>query len=256
MRLATLSGLGLWLGFTFLLSELRWFSRPTLVERLLPYSPGGMGRRSRRDILSVESFRDIVGPLARAVGAKLARLVGVNEELAVRLERVHSPLDVTGFRVRQLGWAIVGLVAATLLVIAARPNAAIALLFLAGAPVLAFLLLEQQLSSASATWKRHVSLELPVVTEQLAMLLAAGYSLGPALNRLAARGRGNCAHDLARVCGRIRQGLSEAEALREWATVADVEAVGRLVPILARRATSAGSSRTKRVPSVATFTER
>jgi tight adherence protein C len=233
MRLAVVSGLGLWLGLTLLLSELRWFSRPALVERLLPYSPGGMARRSRRDILSVESFRDIVGPVARAVGARLARLVGVNEELAVRLERIHSPLDVTGFRVRQMGWAVVGLVTATLLVTASRPNAAIALVFLAGAPVLAFLLLEQQLSSASSAWKRRLSLELPVVTEQLAMLLAAGYSLGAALNRLAARGHGNCAQDLARVCGRVRQGLSEAEALREWATVADVDALGRLVPILA-----------------------
>jgi Flp pilus assembly protein TadB len=192
-----------------------------------------MGRRSRPGVLSVESFRDVIGPAARAVGARLARLVGVNEELNVRLERIHSQLDVTGFRVRQLGWAVVGLAGATLLVTALRPSAAIALLFLVGTPLLAFLLLEQQLSSASGAWKRRVSLELPVVTEQLAMLLAAGYSLGAALNRIAARGRGNCAHDLARVCGRIRQGLSESEALREWATVADVEALDRLVPILA-----------------------
>jgi hypothetical protein len=35
------------------------------------------------------------------------------------------------------------------------------------------------------------------------------------------------------VCGRIRQGLSEVDALREWAAVADVEALDRLVPILA-----------------------
>jgi tight adherence protein C len=216
-----------------LFSELRWFSRTALVERLLPYGPGGMERRRRRDVFSGESFREIVGPLARAVGAKLARLVGVSEDLAVRLERIHSRLDPTAFRVRQLGWSVVGLGCAALLVAAVRPSAAIALFFLAGAPVLAFLLLEQQLSSASAAWKRRVSLELPVVAEQLAMLLGAGYSLGAALNRLAARGRGSCAQDLARVCGRIRQGLSEADALREWATVAGVEALGRLVPLLA-----------------------
>ncbi len=65
------------------------------------------------------------------------------------------------------------------------------------------------------------------------MLLSAGYSLGAALNRLAARGNGCAARDLARVCGRIRQGLSEIEALREWATVADVEALNRLLPVLA-----------------------
>src|SRR5437879_11349043 len=196
---------------------MRWFSRPSLVERLLPYSPGGMGRRPRAGVLSAESFRDIVAPVARSVGERLAHLFGVNEELAVRLARVHSSVDVTAFRTRQLAWAIVSLGGAALIALAARPTPAIALLLLVGAPMLAFLTIEQRLSSASVAWKQRVALELPVVTEQLAMLLAAGFSLGAALNRVAARGRGNCARDLARVCGRIRQGLSEVDALREWA---------------------------------------
>ncbi len=65
------------------------------------------------------------------------------------------------------------------------------------------------------------------------MLLGSGYSLGSALNRLARRGHGACATDLHRVCGRIRQGLSDVDALREWAALADVEALSRLVTILA-----------------------
>jgi Flp pilus assembly protein TadB len=65
------------------------------------------------------------------------------------------------------------------------------------------------------------------------MLLGAGYSLGGALNRLAARGSGACATDLARVCGRMRQGLADVDALREWADLADVEALTRLVGVLA-----------------------
>src|SRR5439155_1722739 len=169
-----LSGLLLWAGLALLLSETRWFSRPSRVERLLPYTPGGMARRPHAGVLSAESFRDIVAPVARPVGERLARLVGVNEELAVRLERVHSPFDVTAFRTRQLGWAVVSLCGAALLSLAARPPPAIALLLLVGAPVLAFLTLEQRLSSASEAWKRRLALELPVVTEQLAMLLAAG----------------------------------------------------------------------------------
>jgi Flp pilus assembly protein TadB len=91
---------------------------------------------------------------------------------------------------------------------------------------------EQQVASASDAWRRRLTLELPVVAEQLAMLLSAGYSLGAALNRIAARGGGNVSRDLARVCGRIRQGLTEVEALREWAEVADVEGLHRLLPIL------------------------
>ena len=95
--------------------------------------------------------------------------------------------------------------------------AVVALLFVLGAPLLAFLVLEQQVAGESARWQRRIFLELPVVTEQLGMLLSAGYSLGAALNRIAPRGRGACGRDLARVCGRIRQGLTEVDALREWA---------------------------------------
>jgi Flp pilus assembly protein TadB len=71
------------------------------------------------------------------------------------------------------------------------------------------------------------------VSEQLGMLLSAGYSLGSALNRIAARGRGACGRDLARVCGRIRQGLSEVDAVREWASIAGVDALERLAGVLA-----------------------
>ena len=71
------------------------------------------------------------------------------------------------------------------------------------------------------------------VAEQLALLLAAGWSLTSALNRLAARGSGATALDLRRVCRRVRQGVSEADALREWAQVAQVPALERLVSVLA-----------------------
>jgi Flp pilus assembly protein TadB len=104
---------------------------------------------------------------------------------------------------------------------------------LLGAPVLAFLVVEQRLATASKRWQRRLFLELPVVSEQLAMLLSAGFSLGSALNRLATRGRGACAQDLQRVTGRIRQGLSDTQALREWAAVARLPALDRLVPVLA-----------------------
>ncbi len=233
VRLAVLCGLVLWAGMTLLLSQLRWFSRPPLVERLRPYSPAGMGGAGRRaGVLSVESFRDVVRPLCRTLGERLARLFGVSEELGIRLERIHSTDDVTAFRVRQLGWSVTGFGLGALLAVALGPPAPIALLFILSGPLLGFLLPEQQVASASDAWRRRLTLELPVVAEQLAMLLSAGYSLGAALNRLAARGGGNVARDLARVCGRIRQGLTEVEALREWADVADVEALHRLLPIL------------------------
>jgi tight adherence protein C len=232
-RVLAASALVLAVGVTLVLSELRWFSRQPLAERLRPYGPAsGTGPGSTRGLLSVASFRDVVGPLARQLGERLAAAVGVTEDLSVRLERIGSPMEATEVRVRQLGWAASGFGLGALVATASRPPLAITLLLVVGLPALAFLVVEQRLATLSERWKRRVFLELPVLSEQLGMLLGAGYSLGGALNRLAARGSGACAKSLAGVCGRIRQGLSEVDALREWAVVADVDALSRLVSVL------------------------
>lgn len=224
----------LWVGGVLVLSEIRWFRRVPLSTRLRPYAPGGMRPdHTSNGLLSVDSFRDVLAPLTQRWGSRLALLFGINEELGVRLHRVHSPLDVPAFRVRQAGWAAAGLAAGALVTAGIRPPLALALLFVLGGPLLAFLVVEQQLVSASDRWKRRIFLELPVLSEQLGMLIGAGFSLGAALNRLAARGSGACATDLSGVCGRIRQGLSEVEALREWDAIADVDALSRLVAVLA-----------------------
>ncbi|CAN5583710.1 hypothetical protein BH20ACT2_BH20ACT2_24950 [soil metagenome] len=232
-RLLVVVGLLLWCGTTLVLSEVRWFSRRPLTERLQPYTPGGMTRAPRSGVLSVESFREVVGPLSRSIGERVSRLFGVSEELAVRLDRMHSPLDVTSFRVRQLGWSLGTFGLATLGSVALGVPTALALLVILGGPLLTFLVLEYQVVGASERWQRRIFLELPVVSEQLGMLLSSGYSLGAALNRTAARSRGACGTDLRRVTGRIRQGLSEVDALREWAALAQVDALERLVSVLA-----------------------
>ena len=64
------------------------------------------------------------------------------------------------------------------------------------------------------------------------MLLGAGYSLRAAVNRLASRGTGVCAEDLRIVQQRMGQGVSENAALREWAAIAQVPALDRLVAVL------------------------
>ena len=226
-----LAALLLWPGATLLLSQARWIQRPTLAQRLAPYGQSRTRRQS--PLVDLQSWREVVGPLCRVLGESAARVFGVTEEAGARLERLHRPLDATAFRVRQIGWATAALAGGVFVVAAMRPPAVVGALLVFGAPLLAFLLVEQQLAAASARWQRRVFLELPVVAEQLAMLLCAGYSLGAALNRLAERGVGVCAADLEIVCGRVRQGLSEVEALREWSDRARVAALDRLVPVLA-----------------------
>lgn len=231
-RALVLVGLATFAGTTLILSELRWFRRPGLADRLLPYSPGP-ARQTRLGVLSVASFREVVAPLSSAVGERVATLFGVSEELGVRLRRIHSPLDLTTFRVRQAGWSTVAFAVGLLGSAAVGTAAPVAILAVFGAPTLTFLLLEQQVAAASAAWQRRIFLELPVIAEQLGMLTSAGWSLGAALARIATRGTGACAADLDRVVQRVRQGLSEVDALREWAALADVDELDRLVSVLA-----------------------
>ena len=231
-RLTALSALAAVAGLTLLFSEISWFNRVSHVERLAPYQPGS--RRTRPGgILSVASFRDVIGPLSRAVGERSARMLGFDEDLQVRLVRVHSSLDVTGFRVRQLGLAASAMGVGTLTAVALAPRPALSAVLVLGSPVLAFLAVEQRLAAASKAWQRRIFLELSVVTEQLGMLISVGWSLGAAIGRIAERGSGACSQDLIRVQARMRQGLSETDALREWATLACVDELDALIAILA-----------------------
>jgi tight adherence protein C len=241
-HLLGLAGLTAFVGWALVLSGLPWFRRRPLADRVAAYVPGGVPPRPRSGLLSAVSWRELVEPLARAVGERLSRAFGVTEPLAVRLERIHATCGPTEFRVRQLGWVGVGFAAGSLLAVVVQAPGAVTVLLVVGAPLLAFLVVEQQLASASDRWKRHLLLELPVVAEQLGMLLGAGYSLSSALDRLARRGKGACGRDLGRVVERMRLGLSDVAALREWASVADVLAVHRLVGVLAlnRRAGDLG----------------
>ena len=81
-------------------------------------------------------------------------------------------------------------------------------------------------------WQDRLFYELPVVAEQLAMLISAGFSLSASLDRIASRGGGACAADLERVGLRVRQGLGEDRALSEWGTIAKLDAVDRLINVL------------------------
>jgi pilus assembly protein TadC len=242
MRVAIGAGLLVWVGATLLLSQWGRLARPGLVERLRPFSPGGGGTPRAGGLFSVESLRDVVGPLARECGDRVAALFGVTEPLALRLRRVHWRLGVTEFRLRQLAVAGIALLAGAVVASVGLPGP-VAILVVAGAPLLAFLVTEQRLARASERWQRDLGLELPVVSEQLATLLNAGYSLGAALARVSQRGRGCAARDLAIVVNRIRQGLSETDALREWADLARVDAVDRLVGVLALHSESADLGR-------------
>ena len=229
--LVALSAVLLWTGMTLCLSRTRWFRSEPLLDRLRPFHPGihDGGRRS----ISANSFREVIGPMAQRYGSGLARLVGMREDAATKLVRVDAHLDATAFRVRQLGWSLCAFVAAGVINVGLGLPPVVGLIMLLGLPVLAALILEQQLALASQRYQRNVFLELPVFAEQLAMLLGAGYSMGAALGRLADRGAGVVSRDLQNVLNRVHQGLAVNDALSEWSEVADVDELQRLIHVLA-----------------------
>jgi pilus assembly protein TadC len=232
-RACIAASLLVWLGATLILSSRPKFSRPNLVERLRPYVPGQASGRRSRGFLSAESFKELLEPSIRLAGDRIAGGFGVTEPLSLRLRRVHSPLDAGAFRLRQMTATAVTLITAAVIATAGGAPLPFAVLLAAGLPLLVFLAMEQVLARQSERWQRSLAAELPVVAEQIAMLLNAGFSLGSALARVATNGKGCTAADLRDVVNRIRQGVSESAALREWAEVARVDGVHRLVGVLA-----------------------
>jgi tight adherence protein C len=228
---ATLIG---WVGVTLVLSRSRWFARRDLTTRLRPYVTRSVSvERPDRSAWSVETVRAIVAPIVEAVVGSIANAAGVRDSVAVRMRRAHLSGDPSDFRLKQLAWAAGALAASAAIVGVARPASAPAVMALIGAPLLAVLVVEQSLVSASTTWKRRLVAELPVVCEQIGMLLSSGYSLSATLARLASRSDGAIARDLRRVLARMRTGIDEATALREWSDLAQVDGVRRLVAVLA-----------------------
>ena len=228
-RLLVLSGLALWLGSSLLLVHLPAFSRVRLVDRLRPYTTGPPVP-PRADGGGV---RRVLLPLALEVGARLARVLGVADEVEARLFRIHSSQSVAAFRMRQLAWALAAMVTGAAVCSGAGLPAAAVLLVLPAGAIGAYSATEMQLNRECRRFEERRTLEMPVVAEQLAMLVSAGYSLGSALGRVASRGSGSCARDIARVHRRIQHGVTERTALFEWAHQARSPGVDRLVAVLA-----------------------
>jgi tight adherence protein C len=215
-------------GLTMVLGELRWFRRRPLVLRLRPYSPSGAAAPGS----TPSSPAAVLLPLVDQALDRVTAALGIRDDLETRLARADLDVDAAGFRIREVVHALVGLAVGAAVALAFRPEALVSAVGVVGTPLLCVLVDEQRLSSRIAQRSHLLQLELPVVAEQLGVLIDAGASLPAAMARVADRGRGAAASDLRRVVLRVRRGASEAEALAEWAERTDVDAVRRLVAVL------------------------
>jgi tight adherence protein C len=233
-RVIVVAGLLVWAGASAMLSAWSRLARPSLADRLRPYHAGAGSSpdRTPQAALVLGPTDSLAGQWAKAAGDRAALLLGVTEGAERRLRRIHSATPAAAYRVRQMMATAAASVALALVSALTGASPALALFLVAGSGLLVFLLIEQHLTARSDRWKRTTEAEIPVVAEQLAMLLNSGSSLGSALQRLATRGKGCVVRDLEVVVNRLQQGLSEGEALTEWSDGVGVEAVSRLVSVL------------------------
>lgn len=227
---------------SLLLADAPWFRTRSLRRRLGPYVTTRAAAR-KPAIPPDTSLRQLLVPFSKALAETLAGWMGATEDAEVRLRRIHSALPVGLFRLRQLAYSMLALFGAVALSASGAVPAAVGLAAVIAFPLVTFLGIEQRLARASEAWQRDLFSELPVVSEQLAMLLAAGYSTGAAIGRLATRSRGATGADLGRVQRRVHQGASLDQALSEWADLAHVEALNRLVAVLMLHSEAAELSR-------------
>ncbi len=227
-RVVLLEAACLGLGTAMVIGSTRLGRQARLADRLLAYLPARRGPALSREAGFGELWR---WAAARAAN-RLAVAIGFDEELPHRLARLHIQADPTAFRIRELVWSAGALGACSVLSSLPRMSPLLAAVLAMAGGITAFIAQEQRLTKKIKDRQDRVFYELPVVEEHLAMLLGAGFSLGAAIARIAARTRGAISEDLAMVRARILHGISESKALEEWAELAGVEGVVRLVAIL------------------------
>lgn len=214
-------------GLSVVLDRLRWARRRPLAARLAPYGSGPAAA-----VATESSPAAVLMPLIDQTLDRVTRIMGIHDDLATRLARADMEVEPAAFRVRQVLHAVVASAGGAGVALLLRPGSLVSVLAVAGLPLLWVLLDEQQVSNRIRHRSHVLRLELPVVAEQLGILIDAGASMPSALARVAQRGRGAASRDLQRVVLQIRSGSGESRALTEWADRTGVAAVHRLVSVL------------------------
>ena len=169
---------------------------------------------------------------AASLAQRVAALANADAELAARLSHAgisRSPID---FRARQVGGAVAGLAASGVALSAAGMKPVLALAGALAVAAAVYGACEHWLERSTASRRAQIVDELPIVAEQIGMLLASGMSLTSALDVAARRGHGICAEGLERAGARVAGGTTVEVALAEWADDAGSAEIRRFVGVL------------------------
>ena len=234
MLLGLVGALGLLLAITYAppLRSVR------LVDRLAPYvhdtpAPSRLlGTATEPGLLT--AVRRVFGP-AVGDGARLVdRMLGGRSAVRRRLDALATDVTVEDFRVEQVVWGGVGLVAAALVASVGSLAAGGVNLLSAGLLCVAGLLAgvlgrDWWLTQQVQRREELLLAEFPVVAELLALAVTAGESPAAAIARVTRLSGGELARELGEALGRARAGVPLVDALQEVADRTSLDALARFV---------------------------
>lgn len=216
------------LGLAVAVSGLPILRKVRLVDRVDPYLGGLHGRPS-----SLSRTR----PPARPLVQRVVRIFPPRDDLARRLTAAGEDRSPEEFSIEQTVWALGGLCASILLVVAATGAGAT----LDPLAVPAFALLASATAWAARDWllsrriegrRGLLAEELPPAIDLLVLALMAGESVPAAFARISGSLRGPLAREIDSVLADVRAGAPVVEALEEFARRVDDPAIARFVDAL------------------------
>ncbi|MCR2811510.1 type II secretion system F family protein [Microbacterium sp. zg.Y1084] len=229
IALAVILGGALALGIVLVVQRMPRWGALRLADRIAPYL---------RDTADPLGLTPLSGPgvdldLAawwRGWRDRLATALGGSAVIERRLRQAGWAGDPVQFRGRQLIWALAGLIAGALTVVAL----AVAGRFWVGsvvlppiAAVMAAALYDMRLTRAAGARVARAQEELPTVLEFLSLCLSAGESVLDALRRVGDVGSGELPGELRRVVLAVRTGSTLPDALLALARDLDIPALTR-----------------------------
>jgi len=236
--LGMLIGLAASLGVILAVSYAPPFRSVRLVDRLAPYvhdtpAPSRLlGTATQPGLLT--AIRRVFGPVV-ADGARLVdRMVGGRAAVRRRLDALGGDLTVEDFRVEQVVWGGLGLLAAAVVATVGSVAAGGVNVLSAGLLCVAGLLggvlgrdwwLTQQVQQR----EELLLAEFPVVAELLALAVTAGESPTAAIARVTRLSGGELAQELGAALGRARAGVPLVDALQQVADRTSLDALARFV---------------------------
>ncbi|WP_396668144.1 type II secretion system F family protein [Microbacterium sp. R86528] len=164
--------------------------------------------------------------------ARLARVAGGDASVARRLRQADLRVDAAGYRGRQLTWAVLGLLAGSLItvvvVVAGRGNPGVGLIPVAAA-IGGFFACDLWLSRLASARVARIEDELPTVLEFLALCLAAGEGILDALRRVSGVGSGEFTAELRGVVVSVGTGSSLSDSLGSLSRSLEIPSASRAI---------------------------